>query len=252
MSRFDVYDSGWLRLAQGRSPGGTRRAGWPSELLRAALVLTTAVLVSACGTEERDRTPSGSAGGGWKAAGPSFGVDETTWPESMDGARASLNALPERLAGETRRLMPSPGDEPEDDYAAASYGEVASVIVSDDVITGDAVDASGEQADGAVPPRTVVGAQRKLGVLFGLGYGCAPDSYAGNVAAEALFGRPELEQDRTSEQVWFSCDVDGAEGDEDFSARAVGWTSSRTAWLVIARDDATARSLIASLHEAAG
>jgi hypothetical protein len=169
----------------------------------------------------------------------------------MDGARASVNALPEQFAGERRRLMPSPADEPQNDYAAASYGEVAAVLVSDDVIIGDAVD-SGERTDeGAAPPRTVVGAQRKLGVLFGLGYGCAPDSYAGSVAAEALFGRPELDQDPTSEQVWFSCDVDGAEGDEDFSAKAVGWTSSRTAWLVIARDDATARSLITSLHEAA-
>ena len=220
---------------------------------RAVLVVTGVVLVSACGTVERDRTPSGSDGGGWTATGPSFGVDETTWPESMDGARVALDALPEQLAGESRRMMPSPADEPEDDYVSASYGEIVSVLVSDDAITGDAVDDSGEPADaGAAPPRTVIGAQRKLAVLFGLGYGCAPGTYAGNVAEEVLFGRPELEQDETSERVWFSCDVDGAEGDEDFSAKAVGWTSSRTAWLVIARDDAAARSLITSLHEAAG
>ena len=72
---------------------------------------------------------------------------------------------------------------------------------STDAIIHDAVHDSGEKLDeGAAPPRTVVGAQRRFGVLFGLTYGCSPGSYAGNVAAEALFGRPELEQDPTSEQ----------------------------------------------------
>jgi hypothetical protein len=168
----------------------------------------------------------------------------------MDGARALLDALPEQLAGQARRMMPSSEDEPDDDDAAASYAEVASVLVSDDAITGDAVADSGQpDDDGGTPPRVVIGAQRKLGVLFGLAYGCVPDSYAGNVPAQSLFGRPEDGQ-AASEPVWFSCDVNGAEGDETFTAKAVGWTSSRTSWLVIARDDATARSLITSLHEA--
>ncbi len=52
--------------------------------------------------------------------------------------------------------------------------------------------------------------------------------------------------------IWFSCRIDGAEGAEDFTGHAVGWTSGKTAWQVVARDERTARQLVTALHEAAG
>jgi hypothetical protein len=50
--------------------------------------------------------------------------------------------------------------------------------------------------------------------------------------------------------MWFSCKIDGAEGDDNFKGHAVGWTSKKAAWLVIAKDEKTARSLIAGLNGA--
>jgi hypothetical protein len=55
----------------------------------------------------------------------------------------------------------------------------------------------------------------------------------------------------SSEPAWFSCEVDGAEGDEDFTGYAVGWTSGSTAWLVVAEDRQAARALITELGRAA-
>ncbi len=51
---------------------------------------------------------------------------------------------------------------------------------------------------------------------------------------------------------WFSCRIDGAEGAEDFSAQAVGWTSSKTAWLTVGPDDVAVRELVTALHQANG
>jgi hypothetical protein len=51
---------------------------------------------------------------------------------------------------------------------------------------------------------------------------------------------------------WFSCRIDAAEGAEDFSAQAVGWTSAKTAWLIVGPDDAAVRELVTALHQAKG
>jgi hypothetical protein len=52
--------------------------------------------------------------------------------------------------------------------------------------------------------------------------------------------------------VWFSCRVDGAEGDDEFSGYAVGWTSKKTAWLVVAQDQNATRGFVTALRDAAG
>ena len=46
--------------------------------------------------------------------------------------------------------------------------------------------------------------------------------------------------------MWFSCD--SAQGDDNFKGHAVGWTSKKAAWLVVAKDQKTARCLIADLR----
>ena len=53
---------------------------------------------------------------------------------------------------------------------------------------------------------------------------------------------------KSSKPMWFSCEIDGAQGDENFRGHAVGWISKKAAWLVIAKDEKTARSLITGLN----
>ena len=45
--------------------------------------------------------------------------------------------------------------------------------------------------------------------------------------------------------------MDGAEGDEDYKAHAVGWVSGKAGWLVIAPTQDKTRTLVTLLHDAA-
>ncbi len=56
-----------------------------------------------------------------------------------------------------------------------------------------------------------------------------------------------------SKPAWFSCDpLTGEEPADDEWGHAVGWTSKKTDWLVYARDEQAARTLVTALHSAAG
>ncbi len=132
-------------------------------------------------------------------------------------------------------------DDAEDEYAGVSYGERMSVLVSDDTFAGEP----------GAPPE-VVGAQGKLAAMFGLGYTCDPDTYEGTIERHPEFPVPGYAQVDATTTAWFSCRIDGAEGAEDFSAQAVGWTSSKTAWLAVGPDDVAVRELVMALHEAKG
>ena len=180
--------------------------------------------------------------------GASFGVDSTSWPGDMGGARTLLAALPAEMDGEAREYMPTLSDSEEGDgdqgageLAALSYGQELSVLVSDDTVSGEP----------GTPPQ-VIGAQGKLAAMFGLMYACDPDSYEGTIERSSEFPVPGHAQVDAATPAWFSCRIDGAEGAEDFSAQAVGWTSGKTAWLVVGPDDAAVRGLITALHEAKG
>jgi hypothetical protein len=48
--------------------------------------------------------------------------------------------------------------------------------------------------------------------------------------------------------VWFSCPINGAEGDDNFTGQAVGWTSKKTAWLVVAKDTTAAAAIVTALR----
>lgn len=73
-------------------------------------------------------------------------------------------------------------------------------------------------------------------------------SWSVYVCGEHLRGRYRLWWRKPRNQhVWFSCAIDGAEGDEDLTGHAVGWTSGETAWLVVAKDKAAAASLVDAL-----
>ena len=234
-------------------------------LRRAVGVAVVASLLVACGSTPPSATssaepedgvagttgPSESPATGsapWSADGASFGVDRTSWPGTMDDARTVLAALPAEMSGRARELMPTSdseeGDgaaEGGDEYAGVFYGQELSVLVSDDTFAG-----------GPGNPRQVVGAQGKLAAMFGLGYTCDPDTYEGTIELSPEFPVPGQSEVDATTPAWFSCRIDGAEGAEDFSAQAVGWTSAKTAWLTVGPDDAAVRELVTALHHAKG
>lgn len=180
--------------------------------------------------------------------GASFGVASTSWPGSMEDARTLLAALPAEMDGEARDYMPTLSDGEEGDrdqgageLAVLAYGQELSVLVSDDTVSGE----PGE------PPQ-VVGAQGKLAAMFGLMYICDPGTYEGTIKPHPEFPVPGSSEVGTTTTAWFSCRIDGAEGAEDFTAQAGGWTSSETAWLAIGPDDAALQELVTALHQAKG
>lgn len=236
-----------------------------SSILRVAGVTVLATVLAACGSARPSATSSAtpeasvvvstapsesssSAQSQWSADGASFGVDDTSWPGSMEGARTLLAALPAKLSGQAREFMPTLSDsegggneQEEGALAAVTYGQDLSVLVSDDTI-------SGEPGN---PPQ-VIGPQGKLAALFGVGYICDPDTYEGTIKVHPEFPVPGYAKVDATTPAWFSCRIDGAEGAEDFSAQAVGWTSAKTAWLAVGPDDAAVRGLITALHKAKG
>jgi hypothetical protein len=231
-----------------------------SSVRRAVGVAVLATVLVACSSSSPSAEPkdsvavmagpsesSASEGGPWSADGPSYGVDKTSWPGSMEDARTLLAALPAEISGEARQYLPRLSDSEEfegepagvgDESAVVSYGQALSVLVSDDKFA--------EQA--GVP----VGAQAKLTATFGTMYACDPDTYEGTIKPHPEFPVPGPEEVDATTTAWFSCRIDGAEGAEDFSAQAVGWTSSKTAWLAIGPDDAAVRQVVTALHQAKG
>jgi hypothetical protein len=172
------------------------------------------------------------------AAGTSFGVDRTTWPTTLPGARVVLNALPDTLVGQPRKLATDARDTKQ---ASAEYGNRDSITVGGEYVTDDTP--TGE--------RVLFHANNILAASFGLGYACADGSYRGTAPKHDDFDGPAPTASRLPAPVWFSCPVDAAEGEDDFSGYAVGWTSGRTAWLVIARDATAAEALVGALTRAA-
>ena len=177
-------------------------------------------------------------------SGASFGVDKVSWPADTEGALKLLNALPQTFRGESLEVFSLPIDEEEEEgeeygaSASAQYGDDNAISVTDEYTTTDTE--SGEPE--------LFTAEQLLAASFGLVFACAERSYRGTI--EPLEGGQGPGYDapaRSSGTNWFSCRIDGAEGDEDFTGHAVGWTSRRAAWLVIAEDEKAARTIIAGL-----
>ena len=227
------------------APGG----GTPGSLLRPVAVVAAALALVGCapGGDDRvtartgatppaaagaaDRAGSPDASGAGGSGSPSLGVDSVAWPRDLDGAGRLLASLPPVLAGQERELYLPPPEE-DVDLVGASYGDSASLTVAGELTV-----------EGASSPA--------LPAMFGLMYGCAEGSYAGTAPGPAEpGGGPDIAAASPPGPVWFSCTVDGAEGDEDFAGHALGWTSGATSWLVVARDPEGLRALVAAAQEA--
>ncbi|SDT11015.1 hypothetical protein SAMN04488543_3056 [Friedmanniella luteola] len=168
-------------------------------------------------------------------------MDKVSWPATTQGALKLLNALPQTFRGEPLEVFSSPTEEEEEYGASASaqYGDDNSISVTDEYTTTDTE--SGEPE--------LFTAEQLLAASFGLVFACAKRSYRGTIKPlEGGQGPGYDSPARSSKTNWFSCRIDGAEGDDDFTGHAVGWTSKKAAWLVIAEDEKAARTIIAGLE----
>ena len=185
--------------------------------------------------------PAGSSS--WDTSGPSFGVDRVPWPATAKGASKLLESLPQRLDGEQVRVHYQPADK-EEGYGAtaeARYGRDFGISVSDEYVTSDT-----ESGEPELFP-----AHALLASHFGLVFGCAQKSYRGTIKPREGGGGPGFDPPKgksASKTGWFSCKIVVAEGDDNFKGHAVGWTSKKAAWLVIAEDENSARALISGLE----
>ena len=177
--------------------------------------------------------------GTWDTSGPSFGVDRVVWPAGAEGAYELLVALPPTFRGEALDTYYSPAEEEYGASAGAQYGQAQSITVRDEYVSSDTESGKPE----------LFTADQLLAATFGLVYGCDEKTYRGTIEPlEGGFAPGYGSSPRSSEPRWFSCRIDGAEGDDNFKGHAVGWTSKRAAWLVVAEDEKAARSLIANLE----
>ena len=149
-----------------------------------------------------------------------------------------MKSLPKALGGESLEVSYQPGHEESGPEASATYGDMAGLTVAEEYTTNDTE--SGEPE--------LLTADALLAARFGLVFGCAKNSYQGTIKPNdggygPGFGSPQ----KSWKPMWFSCQIDVAEGDDNFKGYAVGWTSKKAAWLVITKDQKTARSLIAGL-----
>ena len=151
-----------------------------------------------------------------------------------------MKSLPKTLGGESLRVdYQRGGEEGSGPQAIAAYGDGAGLTVADEFMTKDTE--SGEPE--------LFSADDQLAASFGLVFACAKKSYRGTIKPlPGGYGPGYGSSKKSSEPRWFSCKIEGAEGDDNFKGHAVGWTSKKAAWLVIAKDQKTARSLIAGLH----
>ena len=236
--------------------------GTCSRLHRVAPVAVIAVLLAGCGSgdtatpvatpsvtapatssapaDRESPTPS-EASPTWDTSGPSFGVDRVQWPATAKGAYQLMKSLPKTLGGESLKVgYQRGGEEGSGPEAFATYGnDVAGLTVADEFMTNDTE--SGEPE--------LFSADDQLAASFGLVFGCVKKSYRGTIKPlHGGYGPGFGSSKKSSERMWFSCKIDGAEGDDNFKGHAVGWTSKKAAWLVIAKDEKTTRSLISGLN----
>jgi hypothetical protein len=192
---------------------------------------------SAGGPGTAATSPSGSDP---DLSGASFGVDRLRWPGTIDGAKRVLNAMPKSLGDTKRELYDNSGagEDPPSRDAGVVYGRVGSAAVYEEYRTNDTADGKPQ----------LESANNRLSAAFGLVYACAKGSYEGTAPRPSYpGGGPGVTKKPITTPIWFSCTVHGAEGDDNFTGQAVGWTSKKTAWLVVADSETSARHLVHAL-----
>jgi hypothetical protein len=100
-----------------------------------------------------------------------------------------------------------------------------------------------------LPAQKGMDASMMLAFMFGMNYGCARGSFAGT--AVAIEGSHPVRPPAGSKVRWFTCQVNGAEGDPGFRGYAVGWASGDIAWLVVGASRPRVEALVHTIVAAA-
>ncbi len=194
------------------------------------------LLLVGCAGGDGGRTPR--AGGESStvlssAQGKTMGIDTVDWPQDVEGARALFKRMPEQLAGMRLRRPQFYGNSTGVEYHTGGKSASAWVMGTDKSVK---------------DPKTA------LSVMFGLGLACEKGTYAGTaIPMTGGYGPgiPTGDAPTPAEGLWwFSCTVDAAEGDPEFTGQAVGWVSGDIAWLTVSTDERIAQSLIEALIKA--
>jgi hypothetical protein len=152
--------------------------------------------------------------------------------------------MPKEIGGEKgkRYYNSGAGEDPPARDAGLIFGKFGSVSVYEEYVSRDTPSGKPE----------VFSANNLLSASFGLVYGCAKSTYRGTAPKPSYpHGGPAATRRPLTRSVWFSCRIDGAQGDDQFSGYAVGWTRGKTAWLVVAQDESATRAVVAALGDAA-
>jgi hypothetical protein len=171
-------------------------------------------------------------------------VDRADWPASLGRARTVLSAMPKQLGGSTahRYYNDGVGEDPPSRDAGITYGKSLGISVFEEYVSHDTPSGKPE----------LMSANNLLSAAFGLGLACAKHTYRGTAPRPSYpGGGPGVTTVPLKKAVWFSCKVDGAEGDANFTAYAVGWTSKHLAWLVVGTKEEATRIAVKALHTAA-
>ena len=174
-------------------------------------------------------------------SGASLGVEKVRWPDEFPAVGDLVRRLPKSLLGQDRKIViDAKGD--------GDGGPGANVSYSADSLLNVGLEYEADDDGSGKPGTWTAGAE--LSSSFGLGAACKQGAYEGTIPSWPDFDGPAVA--KTSESVqWFACPVQGAEGDENFVAHAVGWTRGKGAWLVFCPDEAAAKTLVSALIEAA-
>ena len=211
-----------------------------------ALLLGLCCLLAACDTaapagEPSPATSSPAASPSVAPAAsddPSMGVTAVRWPDHLDELSALLEKLPPTLLDANRDVYVDDEDSP---MATALYGDLVHL----------SADVEHETIDTASGKPELVTAEESLAALFNLGLACDKKTYQGTIRPLAGGQGPGFGKKSSAKTRWFSCTIGEAEGNEDYTGYAIGWTRGKSAWLVIAdAGEPAARAMVGALVEA--
>jgi hypothetical protein len=160
-------------------------------------------------------------------------IDTIDWPKDVEGARALFKRMPEQLVG-MRLSRPH------------FYGNATGVVYR--------VGNKSAEAWVMGTDQSVKDSKSALAVMFGMGRACEKGTYAGTAIPMPGGYGPGIAAGHAAspgeDLWWFSCAVDGAEGDPKFTGHAVGWVSGDIGWLTVSPDERIAQSVIEALIKA--
>jgi hypothetical protein len=178
-------------------------------------------------------SPSVSSTPTAQGAAGALGIDVVNWPGRLQGAKQLFRRMPDRLLGVRGR---HPG----------FYGPSAGVVYGreDNGVTAYVMGTDRQVKD----PKAV------LSFMFGMGFACKKGTYLGTAPQSRYGGGPDFDQPRSLKPSagvwWFSCAIDGVEGDPESTGYALGWVSGDLGYLTATPNKAAAHALIQELINA--